>query len=262
MRSFITPAVVAVLAAAGVVGAQAQTTLTASNSSTVRPAGPRPVSSTDPANGTQFLNVEGNGNGANASFGIIDFVPTANASATSISNLVLNLTESNAVFTAPGTFNIYLASNTGSFSGFKFDSTQLSTGGIGTTQIGNLFLLGTGTFTSTGNPTVGSNTGRVDSFNLTLSSQDATNLFLSDVNTGSAVRLALGATTDTTAATFGGSTRLLGTAPTQVSAAPTLTFTANAAPPAVPEASTTASFGLLLVLGLGGVAVARRRKSA
>jgi len=174
---------------------------------------------------------------------------------------VLNLTESNAVFTAPGTFNIYLASNTGPFSGFKFDATQLGTGGIGTTQLGNLFLLGTGTFTSTGNPAVGSNTGRVDSFNLTLSSQGATNLFLSDVNSGSAIRLALGATTDTTAATFGGSTSLLGTAPNQVSGAPTLTFTANGAAP-VPEASTTARFGLLLVLGLGGVAVARRRKSA
>lgn len=35
----------------------------------------------------------------------------------------------------------------------------------------------------------------------------------------------------------------------------------NAAP-AVPEASTTASFGLLLALGLGGFAIARRRKAA
>ena len=42
-------------------------------------------------------------------------------------------------------------------------------------------------------------------------------------------------------------------------------FIAGAAfgsPPAVPEASTTASLGLLLALGLGGVAVARRRKTA
>jgi MYXO-CTERM domain-containing protein len=32
------------------------------------------------------------------------------------------------------------------------------------------------------------------------------------------------------------------------------------APPAVPEASTTASLGLLLALGLGGIALARRRR--
>lgn len=35
----------------------------------------------------------------------------------------------------------------------------------------------------------------------------------------------------------------------------------NAAP-AVPEASTTASYGLLLALGIGGLAIARRRKAA
>ena len=35
-----------------------------------------------------------------------------------------------------------------------------------------------------------------------------------------------------------------------------------AAPPAVPEASTTVSFGLLLMLGLGGLVVAARRKRA
>lgn len=255
MRSFITPATVAVLAAVSIMSAQAQTTLTGTTSSTVRPAGPR-TTGTPPANDTRFLNVEGNGNSANASFGLADFVPTANPAAMSISNLVLNLTESDAAFTAPGTFNIYLASNTGSFSGFKFDSTQLGTGGIGT-QLGTLFLLGTGTFSSTGN----TNTGRVDSFSLTLGSAAATSLFLNDVNSGSAVRIALGATTGSTAATFGGSTSLIGTAPNQVSGAPTLTYTANTGAP-VPEASTTTSFGLLLILGLGGVAVARRRKQA
>lgn len=257
MRSFITPAIVAMLAATSMMGVQAQTTLTSTNTNTIQPAGPRPNSSTDPAFTTRFLNVEGNANNANASFGIIDFTPIANPAATSISNLVLNLTESNASFTAPGTFNIYLASNTGPVSGFKFDSTQLGTGGIGTTQLGNLFLLGTGTFSSVKT----ANTGRVDSFNLTLGSQDATNLFLNDVNTGSAIRIALGATTDTTAATFGGSTSMIGPAGSQVSGAPTLTFNATSSAP-VPEASTTASFGLLLVLGLGGIAIAHRKKNA
>lgn len=259
MRSFITPAIVAMLAATSMMGVQAQTqNLKAANSSTVRPAGPR-TTGTPPVNETRYLNAEGNGvtnPTVNASFGIIDFTPTANPTATSISNLVLSLTEFNASFTAPGTFNIYLASNTGSPANFKFDSTQLGTGGIGT-QLGQLFLLGTGTFSSMG----ATPTGKVDPFNLTLNSQDARNLFLSDVNSGSAIRIALGATTDTTAATFGGFTSMIGPAGSQVSGAPTLTFNATSSAP-VPEASTTASFGLLLVLGLGGIVVARRRKQA
>jgi MYXO-CTERM domain-containing protein len=250
MRSFTILGLATLVAAVSMAGAQAQTqTLTTTATTTVRPAGPRMG-----ASGTNFFNVEGNGNGTNASFGVADFLPTANPRATSINNLVLTLVESDASFTAPGSFNIYLASNTGSPSNFKFDSTQLGTGGIGT-QLGQLFLLGTGTFSSTGN----TNTGQVDRFNLTLSSQDATNLFLSDVNNGTAIRLALGATTDTTAATFFGSTGPMATTP---GAAPTLSFTTASASAPVPEASTTASFGLLLVLGLGGVAVARRRKQA
>ncbi len=252
MRSFITPALVATLAVTSLVGAQAQTqTLTTTTTTTVRPAGPR----TGPS-GTNFFNVEGNGNGTNASFGVADFLPTARPGATSISNLVLTLVESDTTFTAPGSFNIYLASNTGSTSGLTFQSGQSSTGGIGT-QLGQLFLLGTGTFSSPSTNTGTNNTGQVDRFNLTLSSQDATNLFLSDVNNGTAIRLALGATTDTTAATFFGSTGPMATTP---GAAPTLSF--NTGAPAVPEASTTASFGLLLILGLGGVIVARRRKQA
>ncbi len=43
--------------------------------------------------------------------------------------------------------------------------------------------------------------------------------------------------------------------PNTPSLQPTIT-----APPAVPEASTTVSFGLLLVLGLGGVMIAKKRK--
>ena len=45
--------------------------------------------------------------------------------------------------------------------------------------------------------------------------------------------------------------------------APNLAFKANFVPvPAVPEASTTASLGLLLALGMGGLVVAARRKKA
>jgi len=125
MRSFITPAFVATLAAASMVAAQAQT-LTSPNTVTVRPGGPRTG-----ASGTNFLNVEGNNNGVNASFGVVDFMPTASPTATGVSNLVLKLTESDAAFSLPGPFNVYLASNTGATSSLAFDSTQAGNGGIG-----------------------------------------------------------------------------------------------------------------------------------
>ena len=243
MRSLITLGMATMLAAAGMAGAMAQTTVAATANATIQPSGPRTG-----ASGTNFFNLEGNSNGKFASFGVADFIPTAAPTTVSISNVALNLTESDAAFTAPGSFNIYLATdNTTAFSALKFDATNLATGGIGS-QLGTLYTLGTATFSTTGN----TNTGQLDTYNLTFANATAQNLFLGDVQSGSTIRLALGTATDTTAATFAGSTNT-------TLAGPTLTYTANAP---VPEASTTASFGLLIVLGLGGVAIARRRKSA
>ena len=234
----------ATLLTAGMAGAMAQTTVAATANATIQPAGPRTG-----ASGTNFFNLEGSSNGKFASFGVADFIPTVAPTATGISNVSLNLTESDAAFTAPGSFNIYLATdNTTAFSALKFDTTNLATGGIGT-QLGTLYTLGTATFSTTGNTA----TGQLDTYGLTFADATAKSLFLSDINSGSTIRLALGTSSATTAATFAGSTN-------NTLAGPTLTYTAGNAP--VPEASTTASFGLLLVLGLGGVAIARRRKSA
>lgn len=255
MRSFITPAIVAMLAATSLVSAQAQTqTVSATGAATVRPAGPRTGVS-----GTNFFNVEGSSNNANASFGVLDFTPTANANATGISNLRLTLDESDAAFTAPGTFNIFLVTNTArslTDTTLTFDAAN-TPGGFGS-QLGTSYLLGTGTFTSPSTTTGTNNTGQIDIYDLTLPNTQATSLFLNDVKNGSTIRLALAATTATTAATFFGSTASAATTPGN---APVLSFNATSSSP-VPEASTTASFGLLLALGLGGIAVARRRKQA
>ncbi len=251
MRSFTTLGLATLVAAASMAGAQAQTTLTTTATSYIRPAGPVAA-----PNGTNFLDVEGGNNTTFATFAVADFTPMANPTARTISNLVLTLTEADAFFTAPGTINIYLASNdTVATSGLTYNASQPASGGIGT-QLGTLYNLGTFSFTSTGN----TNTGQVDTYTLSLANQAAQSLFLNELNTGSTIRLAIGGdqATPGVAATFFGATGQLKSSPNQV-VAPTLSFNTSAP---VPEASTTASFGLLLVLGLGGVAVARRRKQA
>ena len=72
----------------------------------------------------------------------------------------------------------------------------------------------------------------------------------------------IGAPTGSTTATQFDGTGYIPAAP-GVAFTPTLTLTpAAGTPPAVPEASTTVSFGLLLALGLGAVAVRRRKVAA
>ncbi len=241
------------LAAGSMAGAMAQTqSLTSTSTATVNPNGPRTGTS-----GTNFFNVEGVNNTTNATFGVADFVTNNYPATSSISNLMLTLTESDAAFTTPGSFQVYLVSGVGTAtSGLKYDSTQTATGGIGS-QLGTLYNLGTFQFTSTGT----TNTGQVDTYALSLANKSASSLFLSELNSGS-LRIALGADAGApaTAATFFGSTGKLTANPSQ-NVVPTLSFTA-ASPAAVPEASTTVSFGLLLAFGLGGLVVSRRRKVA
>ncbi len=251
MRLFTTLAMTSALAVALVSGATAQTrTLTAGATATVNANGPRTG-----ASGTNFFNVEGAGNNANATFGVADFSTGGLPATTDLSGLTLTLTESDAAFTAPGTFQVYLAGSAGTAtSGLKYDTAQTATGGIGT-QLGTLYNLGTFQFTSSGN----ANTGKVDNYTLSLAGSGARSQFLSELSSGT-LRLALGADAGSpaTAATFFGSTGKLTSSPNQV-VAPTLSF---GTPAAVPEASTTVSLGLMLALGLGGLLAARRRKAA
>lgn len=180
---------------------------TASYAATVRPAGPRP-------NGTGFFNVEGDGNGANASFGVLEFDPTSfsiGAGVTAVSNLILSLTESNAAFTAPGSLNFYLSQDT------TTDITPTNTllkyqaasapEGVGT-QLSPLTLLGTGTFSTTGN----TNTGKVDTYTLTLPST-VQDYFIGQINSNSKLRFVVTATTSATGATFAGSSAAAGARP-------------------------------------------------
>lgn len=63
--------------------------------------------------------------------------PRTGANGSTISNLVLSLTESNAAFTAPGNSDVFLSSSAGTAtSSFKYDST-LASGRI-ETQLGRL----------------------------------------------------------------------------------------------------------------------------
>ncbi len=229
------------LAAVSMTAAMAQTqTLASTISATINKAGPRTG-----ANGTKFMNVEGNTTGF-GTFGVADFAPLSVANGSTISNVTLALTESNAAFTAPGNFDVFLASGAGTAtSGLKYDGT-LASDGIGA-QLGTLYNLGTFTFNSTG----ATGTGQVDTYTLTLPNAAARALFVNEVNAGT-LRLALGADpASSTTATFFGST---GTT------APSLSFTSTAG--AVPEASSALSLGALLALGLTAGVVARRKRTA
>jgi len=149
--------------------------------------------------------------------------------------------------------DVYLVSNTTANTGLKYDTT--TTNGIGT-QLGTVYSLGAFQYTGQSTKTTPApNPATVYNYSLMLSSA-AQIQFLNESNAGT-IRLAFGADTGTpnVVASFAGAA-----GGGNGTAFPTLSF--NAAPPAVPEASTTASFGLLLVLGLGGVMVARRRKQA
>jgi hypothetical protein len=121
---------------------------------TVQPAGPRAA-----PNGTNFFNVEGNANGANASFGTADFAAFSRPGPVSaVSSVTVSVIESNAAFTAPGPLNFYFAADT-SRAVTPGDTSpgrvvfQPGTGseGVGT-QLGALMVLGSGTFNTTGNP--------------------------------------------------------------------------------------------------------------
>src|SRR5262249_46577527 len=76
--------------------------LPAANNATVQPAGPRPG-----ANGKQFFNMEGAGNGSFASFGVVDF--QSSPMNVQITSLTLALTQANAAFTNNGALIFYLS---------------------------------------------------------------------------------------------------------------------------------------------------------
>ena len=117
--------------------------LSAANNATVQPAGPRPG-----VNGKQFFNIEGAGNGAFASFGVVDF--QSSPMSVQVNSLTLALTQANAAFTNNGSLVFYLSTDTitniePATSPLIYNVADIPTG-LGT-QLSLTFLLGTDSFT-------------------------------------------------------------------------------------------------------------------
>ena len=238
MRSFTTLTMAAMLAAGSTVGAMAQT---------YNATGTIYVSAKGEGTTTQGKSIRAAstlGDPGFESFGVVDFsgikAPTNTSNITSISLTLLNYP---AAYDISGPLDFFLTGSTAPLTateGYTFQSGSTASDGIGT-QLGTLSNLGPAQY-SAAEPQ-----STLDTFNFTLNAAQKS-LLLQDLAAGD-VKFAIGTNTAATAQFDG-----LG-----FQATPTLTLNAGAP---VPEASTTASFGLLLVLGLGGVLVARRRKRA
>ena len=216
---------------------------------TIQPAGPRTGS-----NGLAFFNIEGSGNNANASYGIARFdVSGAKAAFDAkfgagnytLTDVALNLTQSNAVFSVSGGLNFaFTPDNTTNitsrtYSPYKFPSPA-------PTQE----LITTGTYTV-------NNTGVVvdtfDLFNATTGSVDLRN----DILTNSLATLVVNPNDAAVAATYGGGTNftkfpVLNITATGVNGG-SATFGALSA---VPEPSALA----FALVGVPGVALFLRRR--
>ncbi len=222
--------------------ARATVMLSATGNATVQPLGPRTG-----ANGLRFLNIEGSANSQFASYGVIDFAPatpvTTPAPAPTV-QLTLQLTQSNAAFTANGGLSFYLVEDTATpitagASPLRFDPTAAPGGFSG--QLAPAFLLGTGLFTQVANRTV-------DRFAFSLTGAEQSYL-TTELATSSPVRLVVAASDPGTAATYAGSSN------TNTSG-PVLVLDTAAPPMSVPEPNTL----LLTCAGLAGLANHRRRQ--
>ena len=221
------------------------------------------VGTTGPGSNQTYMDVEGTGNGTHATFGVIDFtgniVPDADGNPTTIAGvgptLTLGLGDQPFSFTAPGALDFYLSDSTAPLSSLKYDTTAAGAlnGGIGN-QLNNLYFLGAANYLSTpaSLPSL-PNLPLTYSFNL-LSSEQA--LLANQLSDGGNIRVLVAADTRTPGVV--GS--FAGAGGGSAGNYPALTL--SVIPAAVPEASTTISFGLLLALGLGGFAVSRRRRTA
>jgi MYXO-CTERM domain-containing protein len=212
------------------------------DNSTVKPTGPRTGT-----NNQKFLNIEGNGNGTNASFGVADFHGTGfTGPVTTLNSVQLQLTQSNAAFTHTGALNFYLSrdTTTGVDTGTTpaFLSSALPDG-IGT-QLTPYDLIGTGTFTQGTINTNGS--GTVDTYTLNLPAADQSYL-IQQLNNGGNIRILVAPGDDTVAATYAG---FANTSTAPVTPGPVLLIDSNASTPE------PAAPGLI---ALGAVGLIRRR---
>jgi hypothetical protein len=112
--------------------------VTASNSLTIQPTGPRSGEA-----GSKYFNIEGKDNGKYASFGVLVFEIPKKIDASKIKSLSLTLVQSIPQFAKDGTVKIFLAPELDPAAELKFDSN--SDNGIGD-QIKVLNELCSGTF--------------------------------------------------------------------------------------------------------------------
>jgi PEP-CTERM motif len=206
-------------------------TLSAFDVATIQPAGPRTGS-----NGKIFLNVEGSGNGAFASFGAMDFdFPTPGTPIVGVQNASIDFVESNSAFSTDGPISIWYTANTAADiqpgSSVHYVSGNDGAASVDPT-LGPLTLLGSGNYTNT-------SSGTVESFSLSFSGAALTG-FISVYNSGSNMRLLVTPDAASTAATYAGLDNFSGPAPT-------LSFT----PVTVPEPASAALALLGVVASLG-----------
>ncbi len=213
-------------------------TVNAVDNATIQATGPRTGGS-----GRAFLNFEGSNNNNFASFGVVDFTTTApSPAASTISSIVLTLTESNAQFSAAGRLEFFVAADTTTLidagtSPLKYNASSLPTGLNG--QLSPIFL-GNGTYTKIA-------TGTKDTFTFTPTGSAATTL-LNEFNAGK-IRLIVAPGDATVAATYAGFTNTN-------TATPGPSLTVNFGANGVPEPAGVVLMGMG-ALGMFGV-VGRR----
>jgi len=216
-----------------------------------------------PGSGQTYLDVQGPGNGSKyESFGVIDFtgniVPDANGNPIPIATVgptvTVGLGDQPFGSTVPGALDFYLSDSAASLSSLTYDTSAAgaANGGLGT-QLNTLYFLGAANYISTP-ASLPSLPGAPLEFSFNLLSAEQS-LLAAQLSDGGNIRLVVAA--DSHSPNVVGS--FAGAGGGSAGNYPSLTL--DVIPAAVPEASTTVSFGLLLALGLGGLAVARRRKT-
>ena len=261
MRSITTLSIAAMLAAGSMTGAMAQTFSSTGSTYASKTA--------EGSSDTKTLAIESNtepGDLGFGEFGIFDFSGTS--STMTPSTLSFSVDAFSGKYGVSGPLDFFLTSNTAPLTYAEgFESTDTGTGtasadgpndGIDP-KVGTLTSLGSAMYVAPTYTAGAASITQTETYTFALSSA-AQSLLAADLKAGD-VKLIIGAPTGSTTSTEFDGTGYVPAAPA-VAFTPTMTLTPAATPPAVPEASTTISFGLLLALGLGAVAVRRRKVAA
>ena len=258
MRSITTLSIASMLVAGSMAGAMAQTFNSTGSTYATKTA--------EGANDTKTLAIESNtapGDSGFGEFGIYDF--SGVTSTLTASTLTFSVDAFSGKYGVSGPLDFYLTSNTTALTYAEgFESTDTGTGtasadgpndGI-SPKLGTLTSLGQAMYVAPTYTAGAPSITQTETYSFALSTA-AQSVLATDLAAGD-VKLIIGAPTGSTTATEFDGTGYVPAAP-GIPFTPTLTLTPAAVTNPVPEASTTVSFGLLL--GLGAVAVRRRKVS-